>query len=126
MATESRKRKRGKYQNRLVEDDDEAIDIVSFKEVNTNTPGGPVTKRVQIPLRPNVTLRKSTDCPRESSSNLQFEAFEDAQMDIDTPDDEQQANETPVCKVFYRKILKFNFLINIVAECVFARVHPSC
>jgi hypothetical protein len=114
MATESRKRKRGKYKNRMVEDDDEAIDIVGFKEVKTNTPGEPVMKRIQVPLRPNVKLGKTkgktTDFPRASSSNPRVEAFEDAQilaqMDIDTPDDEQQANETQknmVCKVYYRK-----------------------
>jgi hypothetical protein len=109
MAVESRKRKRGKYKNRLVEDDDDAVDIVTFKEVKTDTPAGQVKKRIQVPLRPDVKLGKTTDRPQESSSNPQHEAFEDTQMDIDTPDYEPQPNETQknmVCKVYSRKILK--------------------
>jgi hypothetical protein len=48
----SRKRKRGKKKNVIIEDDDDAIDIVTFKEVTTDTRGGPVKKRVEVPIRP--------------------------------------------------------------------------
>jgi hypothetical protein len=49
--TLSRKRKRGKNKNVWIEDDDDAIDIVTVKEVTVNTPVGPVKKLLEVPLR---------------------------------------------------------------------------
>lgn len=43
----------------MVEDDDDAIDIVTYDEVEADTPFGRVTKRIQVPLRPNATVQES-------------------------------------------------------------------
>jgi hypothetical protein len=48
-----RKRKRGqKSSHMLIEGDDQSIDIVTFKDLTTNTPRGQVKKRIEVPLRP--------------------------------------------------------------------------
>jgi hypothetical protein len=99
MPMGSRKRKRGKYQNRLMEEDDDAIDIVTFEEVKIDTPGGQFTKRIQVPLRPEVKLGQSTDRPLGSTSNAQHETFEDVEMGMNTPDDEQQTSGPQGTKV---------------------------
>jgi hypothetical protein len=63
--TLSGKRKRGKRKNVWIEDDDDAIDIVTVKEVTVETPIGPVKRLVEVPLRPIV------DSQAGSSSQLQ-------------------------------------------------------
>ena len=50
--TVPRKRKRGANRWTLVEDNDDAFDIVSVKEVIKETPAGPVKTLVEVPLRP--------------------------------------------------------------------------
>ena len=41
----------------MVEDDDDAIDVVTFKEISIDTPGERVTKRVEVPLRSMVQVQ---------------------------------------------------------------------
>ena len=46
----SKKRKRGKYKNMIVEGDDDATSFVTFEEVTTNGPTGPITTQFPVPL----------------------------------------------------------------------------
>lgn len=48
----SKSRSRGKAKYTMVEDDDDSIDIVTFDTVVKDTPGGPSTTRIEVPLRP--------------------------------------------------------------------------
>ena len=48
----TRKWKCRQYQNILVEDDDESVNIVTIKEVSTDTSRGPIKKRIEFPFRP--------------------------------------------------------------------------
>ena len=94
----SRKRKRGKYKNTLIEGEDDAIDIVTFKEVKINTPAGKVTQRVEIPLWPNPNVHEGTSNKHKSTTpgphNEHFQSFGlDTNWDSnDLPVNEQEKN----------------------------------
>jgi hypothetical protein len=101
---ESRKRKRGKFKTRLVEDDDEAIDVVTFKEVETDTPGGRVTKRIEVPLRPKLESKAGANPPVETTFNSWDRSFEHVGIEMNTPDDEPRTNEpqkNTVCQILF-------------------------
>jgi len=96
----SKKRKQGKYQNRLVEDEDEAIDVVTFKEISTDTPRGQATKRVEVPLRPNIqTATNNLDNIRESRSSPLVD--NNTSIPFDTSMDEEDINEGSKNKVVH-------------------------
>lgn len=57
---ESRKRRRGKFKNLMLESDDAAADMVTFRNMEVETPAGHIKKRVKVPLPP---------APREGNSS---------------------------------------------------------
>jgi hypothetical protein len=92
----------------LVEDDDETIDIVTFKEVETDTPGGRITKRIEVPLRPKPELKASANPAVETTSNFWDRSFDLFGIEMDTQDDELRTNKpqkNTVCWIsFYEDI----------------------
>lgn len=71
-------RSRGKSKYTMVEDDDDSIDIVTFDTVLKDTPGGPSTTRIEVPLRP-ITVSNPEAQP-EPSSRLPFQENVDFPM----------------------------------------------
>jgi hypothetical protein len=55
-----KKRKRGKYKNMIVEGDDDAASFVTFEEITTNGPTGPITTQLPVPL---VHMPESSHTP---------------------------------------------------------------
>ena len=95
----SKKRRWGKYQNRLVEDENEAIDVVTFKEISTDTPRGQVTKRVEVPLRPKIQMvTNNLNNIRESRSSPLFD--NNASIPFDTYMDDEDINEESKIRLF--------------------------
>lgn len=46
-----KKRKQGKNKNMIVEGDNDAFPFITFEAVTTNSPAGPITEWIQVPLK---------------------------------------------------------------------------
>jgi hypothetical protein len=93
---ESKKRKRGMYKRpMLVEDDDAAIDIVSIREVTTNTPGGLVVKSVEVPLRP-IPCSEGGQIEESQNNEFSYVGFEMNAKEDERPSNKQSFNQNKV------------------------------
>jgi hypothetical protein len=45
----------------MVEGDDQSIDIVTYEDVTINTKRGPVTKKMQVPVRPLESTQETSE-----------------------------------------------------------------
>jgi hypothetical protein len=97
---ESKKRKRGKFKRpMLVEDDDAAVDIVSIREVTTNTPGGPVVKTVEVPLRP-IPCSEGGQMDPSQNNEFSYVGFE-----MNAKEDKRPSNEQPFSEPSQNKVI---------------------
>jgi hypothetical protein len=95
----SRKRKRGKKKNLLIEDDDDAVDVVTFEEVTVNTSRGPVKKIMEVPLRPvpDSNVGRSSRLDRFPSSRI--DDFVGGRLYLDDEEPTQELSKNKVVLV---------------------------
>jgi hypothetical protein len=98
----SRKRKRGKRKNLIIEGDDDTIDLVTFEEIIKDTPGGPVRKRVEVPLRPYPDSDPGPGSQPQPATASQTENFDVPMLDIidDVPMRESSNNKVVVIYIW--------------------------
>jgi hypothetical protein len=85
----SRKRKRGKYKNMIVEGDDDAHGFVTFEDVTMDTPGGPITQRVEVPLH-RMPECQAGSTPAQMVVDPQSDMCPDLGIGIDSNNAEEQ------------------------------------
>jgi hypothetical protein len=92
----SRKRKRGTKKNFLMEDDDDASEFVTFEEVTINTPGGPVKRISQVPLRPNPDSQERASSHPEKFPSSETNDFAEVSQHLDDDEPMQEMSKNKV------------------------------
>ena len=95
-----RKRKRGKNKHVLIEDDDDAIDIVTIKEVTIDTPIGPVKKLVEAPLRSIAGSQAGPSNQPQPVAASQTEGFDGAMSHIINDAPMHEASQNKVLEIY--------------------------
>jgi hypothetical protein len=95
----SRKRKRGKNRNLLIEDDDDACEFVTFEEVTINTRGGPVKKLNEVPLRIQDSKEGPSNQPEKFPSS-QINDFEEVRPHLDYNEPKEKLSKNKVIRYY--------------------------
>lgn len=66
------KRKRRRTGHLMLEGDDDSFDMVRFEDATVSTKYGPVTRRVEVPLRPNLNVVDPTETANDMTVHETF------------------------------------------------------
>jgi hypothetical protein len=104
----SRKHKRRKIENRIVEGEDEEIRVVTFEEREIATPAGFATERVEVPVR--VPIGSAQSAPDERAQAPPIASLEDLfgaeydQNDDNIPKSQETNKVMPMPSMIYKYV----------------------